>query len=111
MCGIMCLLYNPSSSIQEQLATKVKRSIYKGHPLILPTQVIKCLEGQLKRRGHDSVQQIKLHLPSDMILVVIGCVLSLRGKTTPQPTNEGWSWLLWNGEVFDGLVVSAGKIN
>lgn len=78
---------------------------------LTPTQVIKSLEEQLKRRGHDSVQQLTMTVGNEVTLFVMGCVLSLRGDMTPQPATDGRSWLLWNGEVFDGLAVQGRIIN
>jgi asparagine synthetase B (glutamine-hydrolysing) len=82
MCGILALL-NGSCSIPEKLVKNIKN------------------------RGPDSLDTVSLDK-----LQLLGSVLSLRGSTVnPQPIHLGnsGSYLLFNGEIFDGIDVVEGS--
>ena len=70
--------------------------------------MIHCLEDQLNRRGHNSINHALISLPNGKFLFLKGFVLAIRGGgVTSQPVSNGQSLLLWNGEVFDGLKVAS----
>jgi asparagine synthetase B (glutamine-hydrolysing) len=84
MCGILALL-NGSCSIPEKLVSNIKN------------------------RGPDSLDSVSLDKGK---LQLLGSVLSLRGSTViPQPIHLGnsGSYLLFNGEIFDGIDVVEGS--
>lgn len=57
----------------------------------------------ISRRGHDWVEIRHYKIKGTKWSVgVIGCVLHLRGKLTPQPLHsDNKDWLLWNGEAYN----------
>ena len=69
----------------------------------------------LERRGPDHTGRKDFDNKNDhrtFHLSLIGTVLHLRGRKTPQPLiDECGNILLWNGEIFGGLEVSYEHVN
>ena len=61
---------------------------------------------RLRRRGPDCLHEVCIPIVGgDLHLDLLGTLLCVRGKLTPQPLgNEAGDWLLWNGNVFGGSI-------
>ena len=54
---------------------------------------------------------LNLPLVGDVHGLFLGCTLHFQGEITPQPLrDDGGNILLWNGEVYSGLMVRLCKI-
>lgn len=63
----------------------------------------------LQRRGPDVSGRHSIDLGGGRVLLAIGSVLHLRGshpQAQPIRASGSNSWLLWNGEIYDGLSMS-----
>ena len=63
--------------------------------------------GQISHRGPDVTESRDVIVNEELSLTLTGHVLHLRGQLTPQPLQH-WNgdFLLWNGEIFDGIQAS-----
>jgi asparagine synthetase B (glutamine-hydrolysing) len=74
---------------------------------LLAEKFLNKVQNQLDRRGHDAIQSHTISLPNGKTLISYGCVLGMRGPITGQPLVDpsNGNWLLWNGEIYDGLPI------
>ena len=107
MCGIGLIVFVRSGS---KVEIKNKSNLLETEEENLPNDmniVEAKLTELLRERGNDKVEKFVLDISEDVKMVIIGCLLSLRGKEAfPIPyKDEGGNILAWNGEIFGGKVV------
>ncbi|GAB6018649.1 Asparagine synthetase domain-containing protein 1 [Chamberlinius hualienensis] len=89
MCGIFCYLF------KNDVAPNLD-------------EIIRELENELQSRGPDCVFKVNKSLNNNFSTTILGSTLHLRGlQPVQQPLfNDDDSFLLWNGEIFDGIQIA-----